>query len=64
MEGLTSSKKDFKIAFNYRFLEDLLNSVEGENVEVQLSDSNAPALFLDIKDKNFLHIIMPVKLQG
>lgn len=51
------------IAFNYRFLEDFLNAVKGEIVRLEFSDSNAPALFLDEKDTNFLHIIMPVRLQ-
>ena len=54
----------FTIAFNYRFVEDFLNAVKGENISLEFSDPNAPALFLDEKDSNFLHIIMPVKLQG
>ena len=54
---------DFVIAFNYRFLEEFLNTVGGEEVQLELSDPNAPALFLDPKDTNFLHIIMPVRLQ-
>jgi DNA polymerase III subunit beta len=54
----------FTIAFNYRFLEDFLNAVKGESVILELSDPNAPALLLDDKDSNFLHIIMPVRLQG
>lgn len=61
----TDSKLDeeFVIAFNYRFLEDFLNSVEGEDVEIGLSDTKAPGVFKDPKDKDFLHIIMPVRLQ-
>lgn len=53
----------FVIAFNYRFIEDFLSSAKGENIRVEVSESNAPALFLDEKDKDFLHIIMPVRLQ-
>ncbi len=55
--------KEFVVAFNYRFLEDFLNSVEGESVEIGFSDPNAPAVFKDSQDKDYLHIIMPVKLQ-
>ena len=54
----------FTIAFNYRFVEDFLNTVKGESISLEFSDPNSPALFLDDKDTNYLHIIMPVKLQS
>lgn len=57
-------KEKFVIAFNCRFLEDFLGAVKGEDIRLELSDPNAPALFLDPKDKDFLHIIMPVRLQS
>jgi DNA polymerase III subunit beta len=57
-------KEKFVIAFNYRFLEDFLGVVKGEDVQLELSDPNAPALFLDPKANDFLHIIMPVRLQS
>ena len=56
------SKKGFVIAFNYRFLEEFINAIEGEDVRIEFSEENAPGVFLDPKDKNFLHIIMPVRL--
>jgi DNA polymerase-3 subunit beta len=55
--------KKFTIAFNYRFLEEFLSCCQGEDVQMEFSDSNDPALFLDPKDSNYLHIIMPVKIQ-
>jgi len=54
----------FTIAFNYRFVEDFLNTAKGESISLEFSDPNSPALFLDDKDTNYLHIIMPVKLQS
>jgi len=60
---VTGVDGNFLIAFNYRFLEDFLNSVKGENVQMEFSEPNAPALFLDPKEEGFLHIIMPVRLQ-
>ncbi len=51
------------IAFNFRFVEDLLGILEGEEVEMSFSGSDAPGVFYDPKDKNFLHLIMPVKIQ-
>jgi DNA polymerase-3 subunit beta len=57
-------KKGLTIAFNYRFLEDFLNSVENKDVSVELNEANSPAIFKDPEDKNFLHIIMPVKVSS
>lgn len=60
IEGI---KDEFTIAFNYRFLEDFVNSVESDDLTIEMSEPNSPALFLDTKDTSFLHIIMPVRLQ-
>lgn len=54
---------DFEIAFNYRFLEDLLLAISGEEVKMEFSDKNAPGVFTDPKDFDFLHLIMPVRIQ-
>lgn len=62
VKGLTSS--GFEIAYNYRFLEDFLNVTKGEDIVIEFSDSNAPGVFKNPKDPDFLHLIMPVKLQG
>lgn len=56
--------KDFEIAFNYKFLEDLLRVIKGEEVQMDFTDINAPGVFTDPKDANYLHLIMPVKVQG
>ena len=56
-------KKGFKIAFNYRFLEDFLSVVKDDEVQIELSATNAPGIFRDPKDPDYLHLIMPVKLQ-
>jgi len=55
-------KDGFEIAFNYRFLEEFLNAISGDDVRIEFSQENAPGVFLDPKDKDFLHIIMPVRL--
>lgn len=63
VEGFSSAKDKFIIAFNYRFLEDFLGASKGESVQVEFSDTNAPALFVNPEDSGFLHVIMPVRLQ-
>lgn len=60
VEGDTS----LGISFNYKFIEEFLNEVEGENIEIKLTDSVSPAIFIDPKDLDFLHIVMPVRVQN
>lgn len=66
IEGLERAGRveGFEIAFNYRFLEDFLHAVDGEEVAIELSSSDKPGVFIDTSDKNFLHLIMPVMVQG
>ena len=52
-----------KIAFNFRFLLDLVEAGEGERLVMELNDSLSPALFYFPKDNTFSHVIMPVRLQ-
>jgi len=53
-----------EIAFNFRFLQDFLSYLDKETLSVALSGALKPGLFRGIKDNSFLHIIMPVRLQG
>jgi DNA polymerase-3 subunit beta len=53
--------EDLEIAFNYRFLEEVLQVIEGEDVKIEFSGSSSPAVFRDTKITDFLHLIMPVK---
>jgi len=53
----------FEISFNYRFLEEFLRVVKGEEAQMEFTNSSAPGVFTDPKDPNFLHLIMPVKIQ-
>lgn len=52
-----------KIAFNYRFLIDFLNNFSSKKIIIELLRSDAPAVFKGYDVKNFLHIIMPVRIQ-
>ena len=51
-----------KVAFNYKYVIDLLNHIEGDDVEIQLSRSDAPVLFKVPQNPAFMHVIMPVRL--
>jgi len=55
--------ESLEIAFNFRFLEEILQVIEGEDVQIEFSGASSPAVFTDLKNKDFLHLIMPIKLQ-
>ncbi len=52
----------FEIAFNFRYLEDFLHSVVGEEIKMEFSGVASPGVFTDSTDQNYLHLIMPVKI--
>lgn len=54
----------FVIAFNCKFLEDYLNVIEGEEVTIECVDQSTACIFKDASLSNFLHIIMPIRLQN
>lgn len=52
-----------EIAFNYKFVTDFLNIVQGKEITLKLNEPLTPGLFSDSSDPSFTHIIMPVRLQ-
>ncbi len=54
-----------QVAFNYKFVLEYLNAMSGaENITIELLRSDAPVVFRTPKEKDFLHIIMPVRIQS
>lgn len=60
----TEEKKELEILFNYKFIEDVIRSLDSDDVVIELNGPNAAGKFLDTKDKDFLHLIMPIKVQS
>jgi DNA polymerase-3 subunit beta len=52
-----------KIAFNSRYLLDLLAIVESEEINLEIAGSLNPGVFTLKNEPSFLHIIMPVRVQ-
>ena len=52
-----------EIAFNVKFLSDLLKNISSKTLSMELSSSIEPAVFKTDEDPEFLHIIMPVREQ-
>ena len=61
---IEGSGKEFEISFNYRFLEEFLHAAKGENVRLEFSSSSSPGVFTDPNDRDYLHLIMPVRIQS
>lgn len=55
--------EESEIAFNVKYLSDLLRVVEEKRITLAISGPLAAALITLEKDTNFLHVIMPVRVQ-
>lgn len=53
-----------EVAFNYRFLEEMLSSISSESVGILLTNADTAGVFKDSGDKDYLHLIMPVRIQN
>jgi len=60
---VVSKGRDTEIAFNYRYILDFLGVVEKNEVMLEFSGGLRPGLFKEKGNENFLHVIMPVKVQ-
>ena len=54
---------DNEIAFNVKFLLDLLKNIESKRTTMEINSPLESAVFKTDEDKNFIHIIMPVRVQ-
>lgn len=52
------------LAFNSRFLLDLLTNVSSDEVILEMTGSLNPGVFKLVGDNSYLHIIMPVRISG
>lgn len=50
------------IAFNHRFVVDFINNTQSENIILEVNESTSPGVFKLDNNKNFVHIIMPVRV--
>lgn len=64
LDAKIDGETPLEIAFNYRFLEEFIHTVKGEEVLLEFTNSSSPGVFTDPKDPDYLHLVMPVKIQG
>lgn len=53
-----------EIAFNARYLLDLLSNMPEGNLSFEMSGPLSPGVFKTEEDKKYLHLIMPIRVQG
>lgn len=49
------------ISFNYKFILDFLNNISAKKIIFEMMEKNAPGVFKTNENKDFLHVIMPVR---
>ncbi|QQG40737.1 MAG: DNA polymerase III subunit beta [Candidatus Levyibacteriota bacterium] len=54
---------DNEIAFNARYLLELLGTIEEEEMVVEMTNPTSPGVFKIKGDPTFLHLIMPIRVQ-
>ncbi|KAF0109167.1 MAG: DNA polymerase III subunit beta [Anaerolineaceae bacterium] len=50
------------IAFNVKYMREVLEVIKSPNVALETSAANAPGVIRPVGDENFLHVIMPMHL--
>lgn len=51
-----------EIAFNVRFLMDVLEAIEGDRVAFEMTSPQSPVKVLSVGDPSFVHVVMPMFL--
>jgi len=49
------------IAFNARYLTDVLQNVDAEQFALELNGPLSPGVFKPIDDEHYVHVVMPVR---
>jgi DNA polymerase-3 subunit beta len=51
-----------EIAFNSKYLLDILSQIEGKEVNFVLADSSSPALVQELNDETVVYVLMPMRI--
>jgi len=60
----TATGEEQSVSFNARFLQDAAASIATKEVEILLTGKTSPALFREEGNRDFLHLVMPLRLDG
>ena len=59
---ISYSNEKVDIGFNSRYLLDICNEVDGDEIDINLLDSISPAIILDKTDENLFFVLMPMRI--
>ncbi len=54
--------EDVEIGFNSRYLIDICNEIDGEEINLSILDSVSPAIIVDKSDENSFFVLMPMRI--
>jgi DNA polymerase sliding clamp subunit (PCNA homolog) len=55
--------EETRIAFNSKFLNEILSVLDGDEVEIETMSPSSPGVFRSAANSGYLHIIMPMFVQ-
>ena len=55
---------DMNIAFNVKYLTDVVRSIDSEEIEISLNNSVSPCVMTPKGDPDYLHLVLPVRTQA
>jgi len=54
---------NIKIAFQLRFLSDIINNINDENVVMRVLNNESPCIFIDNTVQSYIHLLMPLNIE-
>jgi DNA polymerase-3 subunit beta len=62
--AINKSGEGFETAFNSKYLEEILRSIDEERLVMESRSADSPSMFKPVDSDKFLYLLMPVKGQG
>ncbi|MEE1200600.1 MAG: DNA polymerase III subunit beta [Christensenellales bacterium] len=58
---VTQEGADLKIAFNVRYLTDIVRYIDAEQIEISLNNAISPCIITPVGDPDYVHLVLPVR---
>ena len=56
------NEEKVEIGFNSRYLVDICNEIDGDEIIIHILDLISPAIILDKSDENLFFVLMPMRI--
>lgn len=61
---VTQKGEDVSISFNVRYIQDVLKVLDSKMIKIKTGSAQEPAVFSDETNKNYIHVIMPIRTKN